>query len=303
MVRLSSLLVCLSLAQSAYGQGVDAAATEDLVLASDSVCPSTEAVLAALTKLRPPQEWPEAEIAIHAAEGTLSIEIDSQDTIRRQLSVGPDCDTRATSAALVIATWMDDLPDEETRAPVLHTFVAAPAPVSASRSAYFEVGAGLAAAVAGGWAPGIHTELVRLRGGDTLAWQGSLDVVGPHETSAGQRISRWMRASVAGSVQARHAYDRFYVAADAGLAGAFTAAWGTGYTQDLRDSSFTWGPVVGARAGIPWGRFLLWIDLRGHWWARGDSVRVDSTSAAWIDTVALPSWDAQGSVGLSRVLN
>jgi hypothetical protein len=197
---------------------------------------------------------------------------------------------------------MDELPVEETGAPTLNAS-AVTSPPSAAAMAHYEMGAGLTAAFAGDWAPGLRAELVRRHGEDVFSWQASLDLVGPHDVPAGQRVTRWMRTVVAGGVQLRRAYERFFIAADLGLAGALTVAWGTGYTEDRSDSSFTWGPSAGARAGIPWGRFLLWLDLRGHWWARGDSVRIDSPSAAWVDDVALPSWTAQGSLGVSRVLD
>jgi hypothetical protein len=298
----TALLLCFLLAQSPDQQHADDASTEELVIASDSQCPSTDAVRTALTKLRPPPEWPDAEISIHAAADALTIEIESQSSVRRQIAVALDCGERATSAALVIATWMDELPAEEAGAPTLHAS-AATSPASPPRLAHYEAGAGLTSAFAGDWAPGLRAELVRLHGEDLLSWQASLDLVGPHEVAAGQRATRWMRAGVAGGAQIRRSFERFFLAADMGLAGALTVAWGTGYAEDRSDHSFTWGPVAGARAGISWGRFLLWLDLRGHWWARGDSVRIDSPSAAWVDNVDLPSWDAQGSVGVSRVLD
>jgi hypothetical protein len=302
MASPAALLLCFLLAQSPDQQHADDDSAEELVIASDSPCPSTDAVRTALTKLRPPPEWPDAEISIHAAADALTIEIESQSSVRRQIAVALDCGERATSAALVIATWMDDLPAEEAGAPTLQASTVT-SPASAPRLAHYEAGAGLTSAFAGDWAPGLRAELVRRQSADVFAWQASIDLVGPHEVAAGQGSSRWMRAGVAGGVQARSAYESFFLAADMGLEGALTVAWGAGYAEDRSDHSFTWGPVAGARAGISWGRVLLWLDLRGHWWARDDSVRIDSPSAAWVDSVDLPSWDAQGSVGVSRVLD
>jgi hypothetical protein len=68
------------------------------------------------------------------------------------------------------------------------------------------------------------------------------------------------------------------------------------------DRSMTWGPVAGARVGIPWGRFRLWTDLRVRRWLHSESVQIDSTSSANGTDAALPSWEGQWSLGVSYVL-
>lgn len=301
MSGLPELLLSLWVAQSTGPRPPEA-----LEISSDSGCPSGEAVRAALARLRAPDTRPEATVAIHATEEVLTVEIGAQGTVRRQLVVGSDCAARASAAALLIATWIDDLPAEVAAPPVLRSTLAEPVSTStatpAPRPGRYEAGAGLAVIAARDWAPGVHAELVRLPGATGLAWQGSLDVAGPHQIVVEQRTTRWMRASAALGATKRHRSERFFLAGDLGVAGAFTTAWGTGYEQDRSDHSFTWGPVAGVRAGLPWGRFLFWTDVRGHWWVRGDSVRIDSSSAAWVETADLPSWDAQWSLGLSAAL-
>jgi hypothetical protein len=47
---------------------------------------------------------------------------------QRDLPMEPDCQARATAAALVIATWMDDLPAVMTGAPVLEPIKDQPLP-------------------------------------------------------------------------------------------------------------------------------------------------------------------------------
>jgi hypothetical protein len=304
MVSMLHLLLPL-LAQSASAEVDEGAPGAALVIASESDCPTTQAVRQALANLRPPDDWPAATVTIRATEAMLSIEVGTRGPIQRQLAVGPDCATRASSAALVIATWMDDLPAQATGSPILRAAVAEPAgapavPVSPTR---YEIGAGLSVAGAGGWAPGLHGEVIRLRAGRSLGWQASLDVVGPHAVSVGDGVTRWMRTSVGLGLHGRLSSETLFLATDLGLAGANTAAWGAGYTGSSSDSSFNWGPVVGARAGLLWGHFRLWTDLRIRWWAKTDNVQIDSPSPAWVAGAELPSWEWQWSLGLGHLLS
>jgi hypothetical protein len=301
MPALSSLLALLVLAQSL---GTEPSANRpggDLVIASDSACPSADAVRQALASLRP-ADWPSTVVVIQAADQSLTIDLGSSGAGQRRLAVGPDCAARAMSAALVIATWMDDLPAEVTGAPILRaTDVTPPAP-SPHNSAYQEIGAGLSSALAGGWALGGHAEFVRMRAARDLGWQASIGIGAPRDIWIGNGVTRWMRATASLALHAGRESRRLLVAADLGLAFAYTAAWGTGYAENRSDRSFTWGPVAGARAGIPWGRFRLWTDLRAWRWVQPESVAIDSAASANITSAILPSWEAQWSLGGSYVL-
>jgi hypothetical protein len=108
-----------------------------------------------------------------------------------------------------------------------------------------------------------------------------------------------MRTTAGLALHARHTWRVPFVAADLGLAGAYTSAWGTGYATNRTDHSFTWGPVAGARAGIVWGRFLLWTDLRGWRWSQRESVQVDSTASSASASASLPTWEGRWSIGVS----
>lgn len=297
-----SLLLLLLFAQSIDAETDEDVPGSDLVIVSESDCPSGDAVRAELAKLRPADEWPAAVVAIRATDQSLAIDVGARNSTQRQLVVGRDCTSRASAAALVIATWMDDLPAEVTRAPVLRAHDVNRPAAPAQRSARYEIGAAVAAAVGGGWAPGVRAEILRLPADGFLGWQASVGVVGPRDLAVGQGDTHWMRTNAAVGLHARHSAERWFLAADLGLSLALTSAWGTGYTNDGSDRSFTWGPVAGVRAGSPWGRFRLWSELRGRWWVKGDSVRIDSPSAAWVDNAELPSWEAQLSLGLGYVV-
>jgi hypothetical protein len=100
------------------------------------------------------------------------------------------------------------------------------------------------------------------------------------------------RTSDAGHVgwQARTLYKKLLLAADLGLAGAYAAAWGSGYATNKRDGSFTWGTMADLRVGIPWGRFRFWIATRGTWWVRVQTVQIDAKTSAGSARHDLPSW-------------
>ena len=170
MISMPHLLSSLLLAQSPIGEADGGRPEGDLDITSESDCPSSQAVREALALLRPPADWPNAEVAIRATQDSLSIDFGERSSIRRQIAVGPECVTRASSAALVIATWMDDLPAQAARAPVLRAAEVASAstPVPTPDRARYEIGAGLSAAESGGWAPGLHAEVIRLRHGHRL---------------------------------------------------------------------------------------------------------------------------------------
>ena len=304
MPALPNLLVLLVLAQSPDDEPAESLPESELVLVSDSPCPSADAVREALASLRPAADWPTTVVVIRAGEQSLSIDLGSRGTRRRELAVGPDCSARATSAALVIATWMDDLPDEVAGAPILRaqdvtTLASPPRPHS---SAYQELGARLPAVMAGGWVPGGAAEFIRMRAERGLGWQASIGLSAPRDVWVGNGVTRWMRTTAAVALHARHTSQKPFVAADLGLAFAYTAAWGTDYAKNQSDRSFTWGPIAGVRAGIPWGRLRLWTDLRVSRWLHDESVQIDSTSSDIGKSMALPAWEAQCSLGVSYVL-
>jgi len=297
----ATFLFLALLAQTPLGTHEPATPGNDLVIVSESDCPSSEAVRIALAKLRPTDEWPEAVAAVRIAGQTLAIDIGVESPIQRRLAVGPDCAERASSAALVIATWMDDLPAEVAGAPILREAARA-LPTAVDASARYELGAGLGATTGAGWTPSAHVELIGLRERRRFGWQASIGLVTPRDVSVGSGVSHWLRSFATVALHARQSFAKLFLAADLGLAGAFTFAWGSAYDQNKNDRSFTWGPAAGARTGIPWGRFCLWTDLHLRWWLKSDSVQIDSASLAGRDSAQLPSKEVQLSLGLSYVL-
>jgi hypothetical protein len=272
-----------------------------LVMEGDLLCPSEEAVRQELSRMRPPAEWLADLVVIRSNLQRLSIDLGRASGQKRELAMEPDCQARAAATALVIATWMDDLPAEETDAPVLEPIKDELAPPPRPQ-AHHEIGGGLSANARDVIQPGAYAEFVRLRPKSDRGWLASLDLCAPREVLVDGGVSRWMRASVALGVQARTTYRRLLLAADLGISGAYVAAWGSGYATNKTDGSFAWGPTAGLRAGIPWGRYRLWIAARAAWWVRGQSMQIDAKTHAGSARHDLPAWDLQAVLGASYVL-
>jgi hypothetical protein len=301
MTGLSSLPFLLMLVGAAANPPADVVPGSQLVMEGDLLCPSEEAIRQALAPMRPPSEWPADLVVIRSNLQRLSIDLGRASVKQRELVMEPDCQARASATALVIATWMDDLPAEVTGAPVLEP-LDDKAEIPPRGPAHNEIGAGLSASAGGGLQPGGYLEFVRLRPESDWGWLASLALVAPREVSLDGGNSRWMRTSAALGAQARTVFQKLLFAADFGLAAAYTAAWGSGYASDKTDASYTWGPFADLRAGIPWGRFRLWIEARANWWVRPETMQIDAKTSAGSARHDLPAWDAQGALGASYVL-
>jgi hypothetical protein len=274
-----------------------------LAIVSDSDCPSTEAVRDALVGLRPIEEWPALSVAIRATEQMLTVEIGPQKTNPRQLAVGPDCATRATAVALVITTWTGELPVESAGTPILQPLPAKKPEnvIPKTKASQSEIGAGLLATSAGGIVPGGRLEFGRMRRGSGLGWQVDLTVPAARGVTLGGGTTHWMRVSAGAALDARWAMRSFFLDGELGGVAGLSYAWGQGYVANQSDWSPTWGLVAGIRAGVPWGRTRIWLDMRACKWLREQSVQMDPVTTGTAITANLPSWDTQGAIGISYI--
>jgi hypothetical protein len=275
-----------------------------LVIVSDSNCPSAEAVREVLLGFRPVGQWPALSVAIRATLQALVVEIGPQKTNPRQLAVGPDCAARATAVAVVIAAWTGDLPVEAAGTPILQPATPSPQPsvgkkpetlTPKTNPGQSEIGAGLLVATAGGVVPGVRVEFARMRRGSGFGWQFDLTVPADRQVALGGVVIRWIRVSAGIGLDARWVMRRFFLDGELGGVAALTYAWGQGYLANQSDWSPTWGLAAGIRAGMPWGRARLWLDLRAVKWLLEQSVQINPVATG------LPSWDAQAAIGISYV--
>jgi hypothetical protein len=276
-----------------------------LAIASDSSCLSGDAVQEELAHLRPATSWPADLVVIRTTPHWHTLDLGRRSGRRRQLAMTADCAARATSAALVIATWMDDLPAQVTGPPVLHSHdeKEKTPPEGIRELAHYETGTGVTGTVGGGLAPGTYADFMRLRSESGLGCQASAAAAAPRTIWLAAGNSRWMRTTVTLGAQSRKTYQKAFLAADLGLACAYTAAWGSGYGRTKPTDPSTGGAVAGVQGGIPSGRLRLWLAVRAGSWARPESIQVDAKTSAGSSSSELPFWEAQeGLLGVSYVL-
>jgi hypothetical protein len=294
----SGVLVALVVAQAT-------AAHDPLAIESDSSCPSADAVRAALVGLRPVEDWPPARVFIAAQDQSLLVSMGSPATTQRRLNVEPDCDARAATVALVIATWLGELPAEAVVAPVSaesppmvrgEALSSAPDPGPPTQSSRRrEVGAGVLAETGSGLSPGLRLEVLGLVGQGIFGWQASLVLPAARELTVGPGRTTFRRTSASASLLGRRVAGKLFLSADAGAALGYTSASGSDYQENQTDKSLTYGLLAGLRGGVLWGRARLWIDGRLFRWLYGQTVEVDGLAS----TAVLPSWDLQCAVGAS----
>ena len=282
------------------------AAADKLVIESDSVCPSAATVRKALLALRSADDWPSTTVSIRVTEQMLYVDLGSGAASARPIPVTSDCDALAATVALVVATWTSDLPAQTVTSPILQPTATEsaerrPLDVATAKTQpnYREVGFGPLVAFGGGVAPGIRLDVVSLRRDSGVGWQASLAVPAGRELAVGSGKTGWTRASVGLALHVRRAKDRFFLSGDAGVAIAYTVAWGQGYATNEIDQSLTWGPYLGVRGGLAWKRLRIWSDLRGGRWLYGQSVQVDSGADSVGVRASLPAWDVQWALGAS----
>jgi hypothetical protein len=284
----------------------ETAAAERLVIQSNSDCPSAEVVHKALLELRAAEDWPSTTVSIQVKEQRIFVDLGAGSASRRTIPAAPDCDARAATVALVVATWANDLPAQTVTSPVLQptTNVSAgrsplePAPANA-RHGHHEIGGGLLAAMGGGIAPGIRVELVSLRGDSGVGWLASLVVPGARDLTVGSGKTAWTRASAGLALHGRLARNGWFLSGDAGMAVATTVVWGHSYSSNQTDQSLTYGPSLGVRGGLPWKPLEIWLDLRGGRWLYDQSVQIDDDAGQGVATASLPAWDVQCALGAS----
>jgi hypothetical protein len=244
------------------------------------------------------------------AEGQLHIELsDSQGAViaERTLDGGASCAELGRMAAIVIASWESDVHPEfarqpteiarATRSPIPEPAI--PTPVPAVRSAAYEFSAGVmlgeadtlaaGASVGAAWFPrGVGLGLWVLGAGDlerTIA-------VGAHQ-------ARWQRLTASLELGHRWLRDGFVLDAHGGPTLGRVTTEGVDYTQNLSASALELGGTAGLRTAR-WlsRRVAFWVDLRGFYFPRADSI-YGTTAGTPVAETAVPSWGGIVSAGVA----
>jgi len=224
----------------------------------------------------------------------------------RTLDGTASCAELGRMAAIVIASCESDVHPEFVRPPVDITRAARPpAPQSAPPaavpvvSAAYDVDAGVTLGqsdtlAAGGsigatWFPrGVGFGAWILGGGDmsrTIA-------VGTHQ-------ARWRRWTASLELAHRWARGSLLFDAHGGATLGWLATEGVDYMQNRSDSAVSPGGTAGIRSAWWDSRHVgLWLDLRGFYFPRRDSI-YGSVAGAMGEETPVPSWGAVASVGVS----
>jgi hypothetical protein len=295
---ISLVVVASSLAQ----------AETNLVVRSDSDCPSGQAVTEALLAIRPDREWPVLTATIQVSEDRMQVVLGEDRNNQREIPAPADCAERATRVALVIAVWSGELPAQATGAPSLSASVPAPAltvarpapvPVPAQKSPnVFELDGAAFYSPLWGQAAGAWLGLGRTprKGGVGVrvlaAYQSGRNLSIEGGTNQVRRFL--VGAAVTYHLQLRRAFG----SGDGGLVGTLTHAQGAGYDTNRADDTMNFGGIVDLRAGLCFGRLRLWWGARLLRLVHGETVKVQSITPTVANRRALNAWDAQFGVGL-----
>ena len=221
----------------------------------------------------------------------------------RTLDGGASCAELGRMAAIVIASWESDVHPEFARQPteIIRSeppqLLEPPAPVRSA--AAYDVAAGVTfgqadtpaagASIGAAWFPrGVGLGLWVLGAGDlarTIA-------VGAHE-------ARWRRWTASLELARRWRPHGFVLDAHGGLMLGWLTTEGVDYTQNRSDSAVSLGGTAGIRTA-QWvsRRAAVWIDLRGFYFPRRDSI-YGSVGGTTADEAAVPSWGGIASVGVA----
>jgi hypothetical protein len=276
----------------------------NLVVRSNSDCPSGQAVSEALWVIRPDNEWPALTATIEVIEDHVQVTLGDDLKHRREVPVPADCADRANRVALVIAVWSGALPAQATAAPQLSVAVPVPVLVPVKKSAMVsELGiAGLYSTV-GGWVPGAGVEFGWLR---RDGWWG-LRAWGAYQSAKSLRVdigdSPYERMLLGAAMVLRWERPWLFLSSDWGMAGAYTRAHGDGYSQNQSASGLNIGLAADGRVGLRLGSYRIWADARLYRWLAKETVRVDPLVAGTSSTSTLPTWDAHLGVGAGVVFD
>jgi hypothetical protein len=296
-------------------------------IASDSSCPSADAVRASLDVLGGGEPPRSAEVMVRNRDGRLVIEFGwpgSGQVESRELSVAFDCQSRAQAAAVVVASWLGLLPQASLESPPLglpasEPYVGVlpptspgkavpPAPASPTVAARPPMeptrawlGLGLGTTAGGGVVPGLRAEFSRGRPGTGTEWSWLASTFAslPRARTVGGGTSRWIRPGIGlAGVVSWHS-RRLQLSLDLGPLGGLTVAWGEGYPVDQTSQSLTWGWSAGLRGQLVSPSSRFWIDVRAINWLRAQELQHAVQPSGRLDTNSLPSWEAQLMLGWS----
>jgi hypothetical protein len=288
-----------------------AAASAATRVYSDSNCPSSDAISMRLLGLVPAR-GPTTVASVHSDGQNLRIELSTpgEPNQQRTIPVTADCEERAELAALLIASWLDVMPDGgHLKAPGIPPRETGeivrisgggrdPDAPQTRTSARTLIGAGLLGmADENGASSGVvliasMPDLVEDFG---LLFDASLGL--PRSLGVGQGTARYYRPTVALKASAAVFRKRWRLRVVVGPALGVLSVSGSGYVENLSDTTVMWGVDFGLVLARAWDQNEAWVSLGSDAWPQGRMIRSkpDSMDIA----VTLPQWEGRLVAGFS----
>ena len=284
-------------------------------VSSDTNCPSADAISQRLLGLLAAGGPATSSARVRSEGETLHIELATPGEANRERTVpgSGDCEARAEMAALIIAAWLDAMPVGTISTPGVPPRAPPPAPRQATEPDPLEeaenpplslgtrtlVGAGLFGLVdTEGASPGFALEAAMPNLVELFGWTAEVSLSLPRQISAGQGTAHYWRPTFALAATGEIRANNWAVRPQAGAALGILSVKGTGYDQNSRATTVTWGAGAGVALARSWRRNELWLRLDALLWPQGRSVRSKLPSGSDIE-VALPEWEIRLAAGFS----
>jgi hypothetical protein len=217
----------------------------------------------------------------------------------RTLDGPASCADLGRMAAIVIASWESDVHPEFVGQPVDIVRVegarSSETPAPALSSTAYDIAAGVTIGQADKLAAGASLGAAWFpNGGGLGVWiLGTGDMA--RTVAVGMHEARWRRWTTSFELARRWARDRFVVDAHGGVTLGWLTTEGVGYALNRSDSAVSLGGTAGIRFASWVSRgAALWLDLRGFYFPRRDSVYGGGTTVA---DAPVPSWGAIAGLG------
>jgi hypothetical protein len=305
-----------SLALTLVVVAVPALANAATRVSSDSNCPSSDAISQRLLGLLAAGGPAISSARVRTEGESLRIELATPGEANRERTVpgSGDCEARAEMAALIIAAWLDAMPVGTISTPGVPPREPPPVPRQTAEPDPLEepaspplslgtrtlVGAGLfGLADSLGASPGFALAAAMPNLLELFGWTAEVSLSLPRQISVGQGTAHYWRPTFGLAATGEIRAKNWAVRPQAGAVLGILLVNGTGYVQNTRSTTVTWGAGAGVALARSWRRNELWLRLDALLWPQGRSVRSKQTPVGSDIEVALPEWESRLAAGFS----
>jgi hypothetical protein len=280
-------------------------------VSSESNCPSSDAISVRLLGLLAAGGPESASARVRVDDQSLRIELSTpgETNQERTIPVTADCDERAEVAALIIASWLDAMPQGNLKAPGIPPREGSeivrmrggghdpdePATRTSGRTLVGVGVLGLADTQGGDGGLVVCAAMPELIEDFGLLFETSLGY--RRELAVGQGIARYWRPTAALEVSAAILRKRWGVRVVVGPTVGVLAVSGSRYDQNLSDTTVTWGVDFGLVLTRAWDDNEAWLSLGAIAWPQERKIRTKSSLPG--SEAGLPEWEGRLSAGFS----